>query len=150
MQRPCLQQITRDCAGPSSYLPFKLGSQTRARPTRKGVGLVIADVANRLVHRHRFRALDGVMPPLPVPLFPVQRSVPLVVANAVPPIGKPQLRSAVATVAHELQVLNVGCQSRSEPERLKVNVVGRALIVELKILAFETDPVHASRKRAPL
>src|ERR1035441_10876639 len=86
-----LQQIPRHPARSRRNFPFEFSWESRSRPARKGVGLVIADMTNRLAQFQWLHAFDGVMPPLAIPLLPVQRSAPLIVANAVPAIGEPQL-----------------------------------------------------------
>src|ERR1019366_8883139 len=119
-------------------------------PARKGVGLVITDVTNGFAQLQRFHAFDGVVPPLAITLFPIQWSAPLIVANAVPAIGKPHLGGAVAVVAHEFQILAVGHQAGGHAESFQINVVTRAFVVEGEALARKTYAVDAFVEAAPL
>src|SRR5664280_3221392 len=108
MQAPALQQISRHPARSRRNFPFEFSWESRSRPARKGVGLVIADMSNRFVQVEWLHTLNGVMPPLAIALLPVQRSAQLIVTNAVPAVRKPQLGCAVAVVAYEFEILAVG------------------------------------------
>src|SRR5664279_4967321 len=150
MQMTALQQISRYPARSRRNFPFEFSWESRSRPARKGVSLVIADMSNRFAQFQWLHAFDGVMPPLAIALLPVQRSAPLIVANPVPAVRKPQLGCAVTVVAHEFQILAVGHQPGGHAESFEIHIVTRTLVVEPEALACKTYAVDPLVEAPPL
>src|ERR1035438_2075510 len=107
-------------------------------------------MSNRFAQFQWLHAFDGVMPPLAIALLPVQRSAPLIVANPVPAIRKPQLGRAVAVVAHEFEILAVGHQPGGQAESFQINIVTWTLVVEREAFARKTYAVDSFVEAAPL
>ena len=120
-------------------LPLGLGRQARAGPARVGVGLVVADVADRLVRVERPQAgrVKAVQPPSRV--LPVERRLPAAGLHRVPAVGQPQLGPPVAAVGDEGQVLAVGHRPRGELEGVAADAVARAFVVEGEAVAVVAD-----------
>src|SRR5664280_2284043 len=150
MQTPALETVSCHPARSRRNFPFEFSWESRSRPARKGVGLVIADMSNRFVQVEWLHAFDGVMPPLAISLLPVQRSAPLIVANTVPSIRKPQLGCAVTVVAHEFEILTVGHQPGGQAESFQINIVPRTFVVEPEAVACKTYAVDPFVEAAPL
>src|SRR5664279_449978 len=150
MQMTALQQISRHPARSRRNFPFEFSWESGSRPARKGVGLVIADVTNRLAQFQWLHTLNGVMPPLAIALLPVQRSAPLIVANPVPAVRKPQLGGAVSVVAYEFEILAVDHQPRGQAKSFQINIVPRTLVVEREALACKTDAIDPFVEAPPL
>ncbi len=94
--------------------------QPRAGPARKGVGLVVADVADRLVQRAPAACLRWCSSTTR------RRAAPSTAARSTDccatqshPSESHNVGLRIAAVAHELQVLAVGHQSRRQPEWLR-------------------------------
>src|SRR5262249_61319264 len=78
-----------------------------ARPSREGIGLVIADMAYRRVGVDRLEAAERHRQPSAVAFLPVSGRGPLFRFDARPTVGEPQRWLPVAAVADELEPLAV-------------------------------------------
>src|SRR4051812_49196558 len=100
MEPLALHEVARDRQSGRGSLPLGLGGQARPRPAGVGVGLVVADVADRLGGRDGAQAGEGLHDPDTVALLPVERRVPTLSVYRVPAIRQPELWPLVAAVGH--------------------------------------------------
>ena len=76
MKRLAFEEVPGDRQGFGGDFPLGLGRQPGAGPAGEGVGLVVADVADRLARDQVAHAREGHRPPLAVVDFPVERGGP--------------------------------------------------------------------------
>src|SRR3989304_6432145 len=86
--------------------------------------------------------MEGHAPPGAVSLFPIQRCLPVLLLNGVPAITQPELGTPVASVAHELQVIAGGDQTRCQLDPMDEHPMPWALVVIGEAISFVSDPVE--------
>src|SRR5215472_3301524 len=86
-------------------LPFELGRQARACPSGKGIGLVVADVADRLRLTNLAHPGAGELQPVISIFFPIERRRPPVRLYRLPAVGKPEFGTLVTAIVDERQIL---------------------------------------------
>src|SRR5579859_3997722 len=141
MIQPALHEIALDWQPVRRHLPLRLGRQARARPTRVGVGLIVADVADRLRRVDRAQAVQRHLVPAVVAALPIERRVPALLLDRPPAIREPELRARIATLLHEAQILTVGDQAVGKAEGIEELAVARPLVVEGEALEAIARPL---------
>ncbi len=131
-------------------LPFALGGEARALPAGVGVGLVEADVADRLVQVEVAVSGEGPDPPSVFPQLPVERRGPALILDLGPAVREPEEGVAVAAVLDELQVLAVGDQPARQREIIQPGFVDRHLVVPAPAPLEVADLVQAALEGHPL
>src|ERR1700723_2453826 len=118
-------------------LPLKFCWKTMPRPTSVRISLEEAQVTDWCLAQvvERAEAVHRVDAPARVGrvvALPVERRLPTFRTHRRPPLGQPQLRSVVAVLLDELQVLRASDKARREPVGSEVNIVARRLIIKRK------------------
>src|SRR5581483_8701440 len=126
-----------------SDFPFHFGRQMFVAPARKGVGLVIADVANRALGIDWFEASERHGVPLAIDLAPITGRLPLLGGRGRKAVHQPERRCRVTAVFDEIEPFGVGYQVAREANRADQRTVGGPLIVEVKAGAGMADGVDA-------
>ena len=103
-----------------------------AGPAGKGVGLVIADMADRRGGIERPEAVKAHLHETAVGLFPIERGGPALRCHHGPAVGKPERGRAVAAVLDEGDPLGIGDAAIGEPEGTDELIVSRPFIVKAK------------------
>ena len=113
---------------------------------RKSVGFVVAHVADRRLQQlsQRQLAVHRVHLPRAVLLAPIERSLPAFGLDRVPSRGKPELRTPVAAIFDEVQVLRTGNQPRRQRKRTQVFRMAGQLVIEGEPLAGKSDLAQAA------
>src|SRR5207244_1382940 len=123
--------------------------QPRSGPAREGVGLVIADVAHRLVGAQRPLAPKCEDRAIGLQAMPVERGLPAFTPTYVPAFGKPQLGPLVAAVAHEREIVRVGDEPARKSKAVQEDAVLGCLVVESKAVVVVAYPRQSLGKEAP-
>src|SRR5690606_10245618 len=113
--------------------PFFFAWQTRLRPSGKGLGLEITQVANRCMQIQLAWAAQGQLQP--VVTLPVQRRLPAGALDMVPTVRQPQGGAAITAIANELQVLAIAHRPAGQLKGLDEHPMARPLAVEGKAFA---------------
>src|SRR5262249_30302969 len=118
-----------------------------ARPSREGIGLIIADMAYRRVGVDRLEAAERHRQPSAVAFLPVSGRGPLFRFDARPTVGEPQRWLPVAAVAHELEPFAVAHKPARDAQGTDQDSVRWALVVEREAFAVVSDRMDALRER---
>jgi hypothetical protein len=119
--------------------PLGLGREARAAPSCEGVGLVVADVTDRLRGIDRPHASQCEQRPTGTVGFPVQRRLPLVRLDSCPPVREPEVGARIPVVLDERQPVGTRRRAIGERERLQEHDVTRGLVVEREAATLVTD-----------
>src|SRR6266850_1851796 len=92
--------VKRRVAG--GNLPFRFGRQAFFGPAREGVGLVEADVADRLGGIDRALAGQREDQPLAILAAPVERRLPALLLHRAPALRQPEFGPLVAALGDEI------------------------------------------------
>ena len=106
-------------------------------------------MADRRVEVQAPRAVQRELGPGAAALLPVERRRPAVLLHRGPAVRQPQVRTAVAAVLDEAEVLAGGHRLSCEEERLEVHAMSRPLVVEREAVPGEADLDQAARMRHP-
>ncbi len=136
-----------ELAGPGGDLPFHFGRHVLAGPARVGVGLVVADMADRGVRIDRLQAAEGHDLPGAVDLPPVAGGLPVLAGGGRETVHQPQCRGAVAAIGHEGHPLAVGDEIARQLHRADQRAVRRLLVVEMEGIGLVSDAVDALGQR---
>src|SRR6516162_169415 len=144
-----VSEIAGDRRALSGDLPLCLVRQPFAGPFGESVGLVKADMANRLAGVQPAAARQREDRPLPVFATPIERRVPTLLANRRPAIRQPEFRPAVGTILDETEKFATGHRPRREAERFDPNLVTGRLVVEGEIRPLVSDLFEPTVKVDP-
>src|SRR5207249_5011130 len=119
-----------------------LGRQPLVGPAGEGVGLVEADMVDRLGRVDRAIAQQREDSPRAVLAAPVERRLPALLLHRRPALRQPEFRPAIAALGDEFEEVAATHRVRGEAERLEPNLVARSLIVERETRAGMADLVE--------
>jgi hypothetical protein len=125
--------------GRGGGFPFGLGREAGAGPAGEGVGLVIADVADRLGGLDRMETVEAEGEPAPVAALPVERRLDPVGPNPVPAVGQPEGRSRIAALLNEAQPFGIGDRPVGDLVRGNQGAVARPLAIEGEAVGRSAD-----------
>src|SRR5450432_1853172 len=132
-----------------SNLPFGFCGETCICPTCIGIGLIVADMADRFGFINLAQSRERHRPPITIALLPIQRSLPLLRTHGIPAFREPQEGILIAAILYELQVLAICDQARGQLEGLQELPVSWSFIIKRKSLALMSDPIDPFRKGDP-
>ena len=151
MQCVRLQEVAGHRTRPGGDLPFELGGQPRTSPARKGVGFVVADVADRLVQARPAAFLRWCNSTIR------RRAAPNTAARSTGCCERSPIRPTATTVdccsRHPARSPDTRRWSTSREARrkgLQIYVVTRTFVVERKAAALEADGINTLGKAMPL
>lgn len=133
--------------GPGGHhLPLRFRRQPGSRPARKGIGLEVREVYNRLRRHKRLRAVQREFLPFPSirPTPPIQRRLERKLGPPVPAFREPVLGVAIAAITHESQIFGVADEAFSQCKRLQEQRMAWRLVVEAKALPRMPDLYQAA------
>src|SRR3954452_18255882 len=122
--------------------PFHFGRQMLAAPPRKGVRLIITDVANRSGRIEGLRASQGHDLPFAVDLAPVAGRNPSFVAECRKPVHEPERGLGVAAVFHEGEPLSVSDEIARQLHRADQRTMRGFFVVEMKAVVALSDSMN--------
>src|SRR5262249_18307133 len=126
--------------------PLRLGRQPGPGPAGEGVGLVVADMTDRLLQTHPPVPCQGALGPGAACQLPIERRRPTACLPCGPAVGEPELGTLVAAVTHEFQILAVRYQAIGELKTVHERAVSGRLVVESELLSLVSQPGDALRE----
>ena len=144
-------QVSRGCPLPhcpgamaqrhtaSRHFPLGFRWQPASLPAREGVRLVITDMCDRHLRIDSYTALQRKARPALFGLLPVQGTCLLSRLHMSPAIREPQLRAAVASIVHELEIIAFGHEGIGNRECLQPDPMPGTFIVESETRSIMSD-----------
>ena len=142
----CIEEISGDGIIQDGRFPLRFGRQAGTSPPGVRIGLVKADMTNRLCGMERTNTCESIRTPPALRLLPLKRSFPPLRLTVRPAIREPQTRRLVSIVGHKAEILFHGDGSRRETKGIQKYLMSGCFVVECEPISIMPDPADASRK----